>query len=225
MAQVYYDMGFLSEASVVECSASDLVGKYIGHSGPKTAKVLERSLGKVLFIDEAYGLAQGDNRSSFGSEVLSELVDLLTKSKFSGKLIIILAGYEAEINQLLSMNPGLASRFPDKVNFKPLPPMNCLQILRMRLGDAGITMPALGQPHSTAYNKMLSLLELLAATPSWGNARDIETLAKSLCRKAFASAENGDDELACDVDTAVATMEDMLHERRSRAVSPTLGSN
>lgn len=222
MAQVYYDMGFLSEASVVEVSASDLMGKYVGHSGPKTTKVLERSLGKVLFIDEAYRLAQGGNGSSFGSDVVSELVDLLTKPKFSGKLIVILAGYEAEINQLLSMNPGLASRFPDEVNFKSLPPQHCLQILKMKLGHAGITMPALGQPHSTAYNTMLRLLELLAATPSWGNARDIETLAKNLCRKVFASAENDDGELVCDNETAVATIEDMLHERRPRAVFPAL---
>jgi hypothetical protein len=48
-----YDMGFLSEASVVKCSASNLVGKYIGHTGPKITKVLEKALGKVLFIDEA----------------------------------------------------------------------------------------------------------------------------------------------------------------------------
>jgi DNA polymerase III delta prime subunit len=222
MAQVYYDIGFLSEASVVEVSASDLVGKYVGHSGPKTTKVLERSLGKVLFIDEAYRLAQGSNGSSFGSDVVSELVDLLTKSKFAGKLIVILAGYEAEINQLLSMNPGLASRFPDKVNFKSLPPLHCLQILKMKRASAGIAMPALDQPHSTAYNTILSLLELLAATLSWGNARDIETLAKNLCRKVFATADNGDDELVCDNDTAAATIEDMLHERRSRAVSLAL---
>lgn len=59
LASVYYDMGLLTEPSVVECSASDLIGKYIGHSGPKTAKVLEKALGRVLFIDEAYRLADG----------------------------------------------------------------------------------------------------------------------------------------------------------------------
>lgn len=57
--QVYYDLGFLSNVEVVECSATDLVGQYIGHTGPKTVKQLERGLGKVLFIDEAYRLGEG----------------------------------------------------------------------------------------------------------------------------------------------------------------------
>lgn len=54
-----YDMGFLATAEVVECSATDLIGQYIGHTGPKVKKQLDRGLGKVLFVDEAYRLAEG----------------------------------------------------------------------------------------------------------------------------------------------------------------------
>jgi SpoVK/Ycf46/Vps4 family AAA+-type ATPase len=218
IAQVYYDMGFLSEASVIECSASDLVGKYMGYSCPKTAKMFERALGKLLFIDEACRLAQGDSNSSFNSEVLSELVDLLTKPKFHGKLIVILAGYEEEMNYLLSMNPGLASRFPDEINFKALAPLNCLQILKMKLGHAGITMLVLDQPNKMGYKNVLRLLSLLAATPSWGNARHVERLAKTLSRHVFASVRGDDDQLVCHSSTAVAIMENMVLERRVRPV-------
>lgn len=71
MGQVYYDMGFLSSAEVLECSASDLVGQYVGHTGPKTIAKLDKALGKILFIDEAYRLSEGN----FASEAVDELVD------------------------------------------------------------------------------------------------------------------------------------------------------
>lgn len=72
IGQVYYDLGLLSEVKVVECSASDLVGQYVGQTGPKTIKQLELGLGKVLFIDEAYRLGQGH----FAQEAIDELVDV-----------------------------------------------------------------------------------------------------------------------------------------------------
>ncbi|KAJ8061743.1 hypothetical protein OCU04_009540 [Sclerotinia nivalis] len=215
-AKIYYDMGFLSDETVIECSASDLVGKYVGHSGPKTAKVLEKALGKVLFIDEAYRLAPHTENYSFTSEVVSELVDLLTKPKFHGNLIVILAGYEDEINSLLAANPGLASRFPDEMNFPALKPLHCLQILEMKLGLAGITIPILKQTEQREYEQLLRLMTLLTATHSWGNARDVETLAKAICRTVFLEMM-GEGDLVCTAENATMAIEVMLHERRQRA--------
>ena len=187
IAQVYYDMGFLSEATVVECSVTDLIGSYIGQTGPKTAKALEKGLGKVLFIDEAYRLAEG-GRSSYNHEAVSELVDCLTKPKFFGKIIVILAGYEDEMNTLLAMNPGLASRFPEEIMFDILPPAGCLEVLKKKLEDTGIEMPVMQQDEDSADRKQLErLLRSLANTPGWGNARDVETLAKNIARKVFVS--------------------------------------
>lgn len=59
MGKIFYDMGFLSQAKVEECSATDLIGQYVGHTGPKVQKLMEKAMGKVLFIDEAYRLAEG----------------------------------------------------------------------------------------------------------------------------------------------------------------------
>ena len=108
IGKIYYDMGFLATAEVVECSAKDMVGEYVGQTGPKTEKLVERALGKVLFIDEAYRLAEGH----FAKEAVDELVDCVTKPKFFQKIIIVLAGYDKDINRLMSLNPGLTSRFP-----------------------------------------------------------------------------------------------------------------
>lgn len=219
IAQVYYDMGFLAEPSVVECSASDLVGKYVGHSGPKTRKVFERGLGKVLFIDEAYRLAGGSScgsgTGSFNAEVVSELVDLLTKTQFEGKLIVILAGYEKEMNSLLSMNPGLASRFPEEIHFNSLDPVKCLEILKLKLGKTGIGAPVLDVREGQMFENLVQLLAFLAKTPGWGNARDMETLAKMLARSVFATFE-GDGELVCEGSLIAGAMDTMLQERRAR---------
>lgn len=81
-------MGFLGTAEVVECSATDLIGQYIGQTGPKVQQQFDKALGKVLFIDEAYRLGQGH----FSKEAMGEIVDATTKDKYAKKMIIILAG-------------------------------------------------------------------------------------------------------------------------------------
>lgn len=118
---MYYDLGFLSQIEVVECSATDLIGQYIGQTGPKTIKQLERGLGKVFCIDEAYRLGHGQ----FAQEAIDELVDNITKPRFAGKMVIILAGYDNDMNNLLRVNEGLSSRFADEISFPPLSPMHC----------------------------------------------------------------------------------------------------
>jgi hypothetical protein len=212
-------MGYLGDPSVVECSASDLVGKYTGHSGPKTRKVFERGLGKVLFIDEAYRLANGSSSSgtgSFNAEVVFELVDLLTKPEFEGKLIVILAGYEGEMSHLLGVNPGLASRFPEEINFVSLDPASCLEILKMKLAEAEISAPVLDEKEGQMHENLMSLLQFLMKTPGWGNARDMETLAKTVVRHVSATFDGEGGELICEGSVIADAMDGMLQERRAR---------
>ena len=82
MGKVYYDMGFLATAEVIEVSATELVGQFVGQTGPKAHKLLERALGKILFVDEAYRLGEGQ----FAKEAMDEIVDCITKPKFVQKL-------------------------------------------------------------------------------------------------------------------------------------------
>ena len=125
MGKVFYDMEFLAKADVVECSATKLIGSYVGHTGPKVQKVLENALGRVLFIDEAYRLT-GD---AFAKEAMDKIVDYLTKLKYAQKLIVILAGYNDDINRLMAQNPSLTSRFPEAIIFRGLEPADCLGLL------------------------------------------------------------------------------------------------
>ena len=217
MGQVYYDMGFLSSTEVIECSASDLVGQYVGQTGPKTKRVFERALGKVLFIDEAYRLSEGH----FAKEAMDELVGILTQEAFVGKLIVIIAGYDKEMNALLAVNPGLASRFPEEIYFDNMAPDHCLEILRGDLAKNEINCAALSTHDSDEYRAMAQLVAQLSALDSWGNARDMKTLAKQMVRVAYrrvASVAPGE-KLPLSGQDCIDCIAAMLRERLSRATN------
>ncbi|EIN07312.1 P-loop containing nucleoside triphosphate hydrolase protein [Punctularia strigosozonata HHB-11173 SS5] len=186
ISQVYFDMGFLSSTEVIESSASDLVGQYVGQTGPKTKKLLEKALGRVLFIDEAYRLSEGH----FAKEAVDELVGLLTQDAYRGRLIVVLAGYDNEMNELLAVNPGLSSRFPHEIQFYNLNPAQCLEILRKELAKNLISVDALDDVTIPEYGTMEVLLADLSALPSWGNARDVKTLSRDLVGLAFETCED-----------------------------------
>jgi len=180
MGQVYYDMGFLSSPEVIECSASDLVGQYVGQTGPKTKAIFEKALGKVLFIDEAYRLSEGH----FAKEAMDELVGILTQDRFKAKLVVVLAGYNQEVNQLLSVNPGLSSRFPDEITFENMSSVMCIKVLEKALAKENITIDGLEEA-SQSYTEFIMLFDQLSALPSWGNARDVITISKEMVRIAI----------------------------------------
>ena len=213
MGQVYYDLGFLSAVEVVECSASDLIGSYVGHTGPKTRGQLEKALGKVLFIDEAYRLAEGN----FATEAINELVDLLTKPTFINKLIVILAGYDEDINHLISINPGLSSRFPEQIVFKSMVPRDCIAVLERSLREQEIQAPFLRLTDSDDYKSLVHIIKKLASLPSWGNARDIKTLANTIIGLVLRQQPSPDDDLVVSPADVINQARTMLEERRERS--------
>lgn len=119
IGQIFYDMGFLSTSEVIECSATHLIGQYVGHTGSKVINLLEKALGKVLFIDKAYrlGSRSGEQTGSFIDEAVGELVDCMAKSRYFRKMIIVLAVYDCEMDALMRVNSGLRGRFPTEIFF------------------------------------------------------------------------------------------------------------
>ena len=215
MGQVFFDLGMLSAVEVIECSASDLIGSYVGQTGPKTRAQLEKALGKVLFVDEAYRLGEGN----FATEAINELVDLLTKPTFIDKIVVVLAGYDEDIDNLISVNPGLSSRFPEQIVFKNMDPQHCLQILERKIQQQEIETPPLADTQSEIHQKMVRLLTQLAALPSWGNARDIETLAKTMIGSVFRSKASTTDVLAISSTDVLHHTKIMLNDRKGRAAN------
>jgi SpoVK/Ycf46/Vps4 family AAA+-type ATPase len=214
IGQVYFDMGFLSSTEVVECSASDLVGEYVGQTSPKTRKLFEKALGRVLFIDEAYRLSEGH----FAKEAIDELVGTLTQEKFRSKMVVILAGYDREMNELMAVNTGLSSRFPDEIIFRNLKPAQCLEVLKKELGKKKIRLSQLDDPTHPGYKAMLARLDALSCLPSWGNARDIITLSKRMVTVVYdLKPDDRNEDLALSVEDAVACMTNMLADRSERS--------
>jgi hypothetical protein len=218
MGKVFYDMGLLSQAKVQECSATDMIGQYVGQTGPKLQKLLEKALGKVLFIDEAYRLAGG----GFATEAMDELVDCLTKPKFANTLVTILAGYDKDIDRLMSINPGLTSRFPDSVIFKQLGPETSLELLIKVLErrnapiDSSVLTPP---PTAQLHGRIVALFSQLSAQDSWGNARDVKTMAKTMFNTLLSTAVPPVTNLILSEAIILDTIKSMLDERERRSAA------
>src|SRR5690625_793849 len=115
LAKAYFNMNLLSKGHFIEAERADLVGEYIGQTAQKTRKLIEKSLGGILFIDEAYSLARGGEKD-FGKEAIDTLVTHMENNHHD--FALILAGYPAEMDEFLLLNPGLQSRFPFRLDFK-----------------------------------------------------------------------------------------------------------
>ena len=114
LAKYLKAIGALRGGQLVEVTRADLVGRYVGHTAPLTNAVIQSALGGVLFIDEAYSLYRG-GEDSFGLEAIDTLVKGIEDNR--GDLVVILAGYTKEMQLFLSANSGLASRFPNQIEF------------------------------------------------------------------------------------------------------------
>lgn len=121
LAKIYHELGALPREEVIEADRSQLVGSFVGQTEENVRAIVERSIGGVLFIDEAYSLKrEGQSGNDYGQAAIDTLVSLMTSREYGGKFAVILAGYPDEMRAFLHSNPGLRSRFPQS-NFIHLP--------------------------------------------------------------------------------------------------------
>jgi SpoVK/Ycf46/Vps4 family AAA+-type ATPase len=138
LAAVYAKLGLLSSGHLVEVSRADLVGEYVGQTAPKVRAAVERALGGVLFIDEAYALTPADSGRDYGHEAIFELLKLMEEHR--ADLVVIAAGYEQPMLRFLEINPGLASRFPTVVRFGDYSDDELVAIFELMAADAGFAL-------------------------------------------------------------------------------------
>lgn len=114
IGKLFQKMNVLSKGHLIEAERADLVGEYIGHTAQKTRDLIKKAMGGILFVDEAYSLGRGGEKD-FGKEAIDTMVKHMEDKQHD--FILILAGYSREMDQFLTLNPGLHSRFPLVIDF------------------------------------------------------------------------------------------------------------
>lgn len=131
LGQIYTSMGLLSKGTFTVARRSDLIGKYLGHTAAKTQEVINKSIGGVLLIDEAYSLGNKEGRDSFSKECLDTLNQNLTEQK---DLLVIIAGYKDALDEcFFSFNDGLARRFPFRYDIEPYTMSELMDIFMLKI--------------------------------------------------------------------------------------------
>jgi len=177
MGTLYKLLGLLPTDEIVQCGVTDLVGEYVGKTGPKTRAKFEEALGKVLVVDEAYRL-DPQRGGTFNQEAVDEMVNILTEEQFQGKLLLILAGYEAEMEAMLQGNAGLKSRVPNKIKFERFSVDDSIKLLRQDLKEAhGLDVA------SDAIDSLPTMAEELVSLPNFASGRDVITWSLKIYRQ------------------------------------------
>jgi probable Rubsico expression protein CbbX len=131
LADLLRRLGYLQTGQLVHAMRDDLVGEYIGHTAPKTKQVLERAMGGVLFIDEAYALYRAGDSKDYGQECIDILMQVMENEQ--DKLVVILAGYKDRTDHFFESNPGMSSRIAHHLDFAEYEADELLAIGRLML--------------------------------------------------------------------------------------------
>jgi probable Rubsico expression protein CbbX len=115
MADLLHRLGYLEEGHLVHAMRDDLVGQYVGQTAPRTKRVLEKAMGGVLFIDEAYYLYRAGDSLDYGQEVIDILLQVMENER--EQLVVILAGYKDRMDEFFGVNPGMGSRIAHHLDF------------------------------------------------------------------------------------------------------------
>ncbi|MGK5499158.1 right-handed parallel beta-helix repeat-containing protein [Streptomyces sp. URMC 125] len=161
--EILHSLGVLERGHLVEVSRVDLVGEHIGSTALRTQEAFDRARGGVLFIDEAYALSPEDSGRDFGREAIDTLVKLMEDHR--DEVVVIVAGYTAEMKRFLEVNPGVASRFSRTITFGDYAPEELLRIVGQQAEE---------HEYQLAEGTAEALLEYfteLPKGPSFGNGR------------------------------------------------------
>ena len=172
MARIYRSLGILSKGQLVETDRSGLVAGFVGQTAQKTAEVIEKAKGGVLFIDEAYAL-NGSGQNDFGQEAIDTLLKAMEDHRED--LVVIVAGYDQLMENFIRSNPGLESRFNRYLHFDDYSVDEMCQLLEMQLKKHQYTLDEEGKRAARDYIEASN-----THTISFGNARGVRNIFERL---------------------------------------------
>jgi len=165
MAELLYRLGYLDTPKIVHAMRDDLVGEYIGQTAPRTKYVLDRAMGGVLFIDEAYSLYRPDDPKDYGQECIDILLQVMENDR--DKLVVVLAGYKDRMDVFFESNPGMSSRIAHHLDFAPYTLDELVAIGHKMLAEASYYLT--DQAQATFRDQMATRM----TQPRFANARSV----------------------------------------------------
>ncbi len=220
LGKIYHALGLLSKGEVISTERRELVGEYIGQTEEKLNALLRRARGNVLFIDEAYSLCTDtDDRRDYGHRVVEGLLSVLTEPR--PDMLVVLAGYEEEMERLLQSNPGLRSRFPYHYHFADYDAGELMQIARRLLGreDYRLTPEAEALLRETVEDTLLRK-DRYFANARWMNQFIVSGILPAMARRVMEGGPADEAELfrtveRADVEEAVRRQASLMSVARS----------
>jgi stage V sporulation protein K len=175
VGQILKEIGLLHTGNVLEVTRDQLIGRYIGHSEALTMEVVNKALGGVLFIDEAYALSDGDSERDFGMQVINTLVPILESQRH--QLIVIFAGYTDAMVAFLAKNPGLTSRVPYQITFPDYSEGELYTIFQHFTAGYTFAVGVEDQVRQRLHERSQQ------RTATFGNAREVRNMFEDMDRK------------------------------------------
>ncbi len=183
VAQMLYNLKYIKQNKLIEVSSKDLVAEYVGQTAPKTMAVVEKALGGVLFVDEAYSLATGSGQgSSYNEEAIATLIQAM--ENYRDNLVVIFAGYTKEMQGFLNANSGIVSRIGYTVEFEDYTVEELLKIFNQMMKKAGFIVS------KEAKDEAKNIIERCKNSKNFGNARFVRNLYEKTIVKHAANTKD-----------------------------------
>lgn len=218
MAKIYKALGVLERGQCVEVDREGLIAGYVGQTAQKTAAKIEEAMGGILFIDEAYALANSAGSNDFGQEAIQIILKRMEDMR--GKFGVIVAGYPHNMHQFIESNPGFKSRFDKTFLFEDYTPIDLMTIAQNLLKHEGL------KPSPAAHEHMMNYLTALydKRDKHFGNARTVRQMVGEAVKKQNLRLASMEASKRTEEELATLNFDDVKHfEITQKETTQTLG--
>lgn len=183
VAEILYNLKYIKQNKLIEVSSKDLVAEYVGQTAPKTMSVVQKALGGVLFIDEAYSLASGQGQGNgYNEEAIATLIQAMENHR--DNLVVIFAGYTKEMQSFLNTNSGIVSRIGYTLEFEDYTTEELIKIFEQMTKKSGFVV------EKDAIEKLRKIIDEYKDTKNFGNARFVRNVYEKTIIKHASNIKN-----------------------------------